>query len=255
MLSEIKYGGLHGLCALDHLGERVQAALGALPQRVDLSRQGASRGSSVGQCWGGWEDAREEAGELASRTRPSSKTEPSGSASNADTSSAVSRSPRLPAATDTQTTPGAGAYAESDAHRHTAPSYTIGSRRADRVQLAGPGPTMYDHQQPYLKARHSSAPATSLKGRAASGSVLTSARKQPGPGSYAASELTRRGEKLMGSRAKERWVRPLGTRPPPASASSAHVRHTAPKMHPITAKGESYAANVAKAASYLAGIR
>ena len=99
VLSEIKYGGLHGLCALDHLGERVQAALGALPQRVDLSRQGASRGSSVGQCWGGWEDAREEAGELASRTRPSSKTEPSGSASNADTSSAVSRSPRLPAAT------------------------------------------------------------------------------------------------------------------------------------------------------------
>ena len=102
LLSEIKHGGLYELRALGHLSERVQAALGALPQRVDLSWEvwmpgvsgiAQAQGRKEGHSDPDWEELLDAS--VTSRTRPSSNTEPSGSASNAETSSEVRRSPRL----------------------------------------------------------------------------------------------------------------------------------------------------------------
>ena len=89
--------------------------------------------------------------------------------------------------------PGPGAYASEDALGKGAPKFSMGGRGRAREPIPDPT-TDYDHQQPYLKAHHRTAPAVSLAGKA----PLDSRTTAPGPGSYATSKLTHRGQTLLG---------------------------------------------------------
>ena len=155
--------------------------------------------------------------------------------------------------------PGPASYAVNESvTAASAPAFSMGARRHER-----PAPdrwTEYDHQQPYLRARHPTAPAPSLRGKPPGGGAVVTA---PGPGEYPTSHVTHRGHSLLGrgggrggGRLTER-ARPRSTSRGRVAASEPWVRDIYPKLPPRApadtagAEADTYAAHVARAASYL----
>lgn len=158
--------------------------------------------------------------------------------------------------------PGPGAYSSDDgASAKAAPKFSMRGRLREPTRGAADAPKDYDHQQPYLRVRHASAPAVSIKGKALGG--WEAAQLAPGPGEYATSTLTHKGQSLLGRSCacggpcRHDVSHPVaqGPRDPAhVTAECPWVRDIYPKLRKLP-PAATYQENVARAASLLSAAQ
>ena len=146
--------------------------------------------------------------------------------------------------------PGPGEYERDDAFSTpSAPKFSMQGRFRE-PGYAGPDSKYYDHQGPYIRSRHPSAPAVSIKGKAP---ASLRAQPAPGPGSYRTSQQTHRGHALLHRPAASGPSNDARAKAAAAAAASAErpsVRQTYPATHKLP-PATSYKENVARAAALL----
>jgi len=150
--------------------------------------------------------------------------------------------------------PGPGEYERDDSFSTpSAPKFSMQGRLREPGH-AGPDSKYYDHQGPYIRSRHPSAPAVSIKGKAR---ASLRAQPAPGPGSYETSQQTHRGHALLhlpaagGPSSDARHdARAKAAAAAAASAERPSVRQTYPTTHKLP-PATSYKENVARAAAFL----